>query len=145
MDVLIVNDNSADTDDNWANGTEILHTYNMAKAAGLTRMPPIPSIDYFVSHNLTANAAFFGCHTSEILTIIWLPNAKFSYDSNVPTSNFDYAPNETMSMIKNGNMIATQGGDKDWPLCLACGITHKSATKMPDKCKVCLEKYCQKV
>ena len=73
---MIVNDNSADTDDNWANGTEILHTYNEAKKAGLTRMPFIPDVATFMTKGLDKRAGIFGCNKKDQLTIVFLPNAK---------------------------------------------------------------------
>lgn len=144
LDVIIVNDNSADTDDNWPNGTEIIHTYKLALAAGLTRMPPMPSIDTFMKQGLYKRAAFFGCENKTYVTIIWLPNTNYTFASNVPSSQFDYPQNDTVEMIANGNMVATQGNDKDWPICLGCGIVHKNSEKMPWECKACLEKYCFK-
>jgi lysophospholipase len=142
--VLLVNDNSADTDDNWPNGTEILHTYNMAQASGLTRMPYIPSIETFMSKGLYKRATFFGCDNREQLTIIYLPNTNYTYASNIATAQFDYSINETRAMIANGNKIMTQNDDQDWPICLGCGIAHKSVRRMPGQCKACLEKYCYK-
>ena len=138
-----MNDNSADTDDNWPNGTEILHTYNLAKSAGLTKMPWVPSADKFIKQNLHKRASFYGCYAPDKATIIFLPNTNYtSFESNPPSSKFDYTKNETVAMIKNGNLIATQGKDKAWPTCLACGIVHKTARRMPEECKGCLEKYC---
>ncbi|TID23493.1 Lysophospholipase 2 [Venturia nashicola] len=43
VQVLVVNDNSADTPDNYPNGTEILATYLRARELGLSRMPLIPA------------------------------------------------------------------------------------------------------
>jgi lysophospholipase len=142
IDVLIVNDNSADTDDNFPNGTEIYHTYLQAQRLGLTRMPTIPPTDTFVSEGLNKRAAFFGCSDKTKLTIIYLPNVNYTYPSNQPTAKFQYAPNETAGMIANGNLIATQNGQAGWPLCLACGIMHKSLSPLPKECNDCLTKYC---
>jgi lysophospholipase len=73
VDVLIVNDNSADTATNYPNGTEIYNTYVVSQAAGLTRMPVIPDADVFVAKGFNKNPTFFGCNTPDTLTIIWLP------------------------------------------------------------------------
>ncbi|KIW05489.1 uncharacterized protein PV09_03373 [Verruconis gallopava] len=142
VDVILVNDNSADTDDNWPNGTEVLHTYEQAQNRKLTKMPSIPTPDVIVSNNLNKHAIFLGCHDASKVTIVWLPNAKYNFDSNVSTSQFQFTSDETAGMIANGNMIATQGGDNQWSICLACAITHKTARYLPDECKACLEKYC---
>jgi lysophospholipase len=142
IDVLIVNDDSADTTDNFPNGTEIHHTYVRAQQLGLTRMPDIPEVSTFVSEGLNKRAVFFGCYDSTKLTIIYLPNVNYSYPSNQPTSKFQYFPNETAGMIANGNLIATQNEEDGWPLCLACGIMHKSFSSVPSDCDDCLTKYC---
>jgi lysophospholipase len=105
-------------------------------------MPAVPTPEEFVAKGYHQRATFFGCHQQDQLTIVFLPNAKYSFDSNVPTAQFDYSANDTHAMIANGNMVATQNNDKDWPLCLACGITHKNARKLPKQCKACLAKYC---
>jgi lysophospholipase len=116
----------------------------MAKDAGLTKMPVIPSVEEFVSKGLYQRATFFGCNKADQLTIVFFPNAKYSFDSNIGTSQFDYSVNDTLAMIANGNLIATQNNDKDWPVCLACGITHKHVRRMPIECNACLDKYCHK-
>ena len=142
VDVVIVNDNSADTDDNWANGTEILHTYNEAKRAGLTRMPSIPDVATFMSKGLYKQACFFGCNKMDQLTIVWLPNTNYTFESNVPSSQFDYPKESVTAMIANGVQVALQGGDKQWPTCLGCAIAHKTAKALPSECTSCMQKYC---
>jgi lysophospholipase len=44
VDVIIVNDNSADTNTAFPNGSEIFTIYQQARNAGLYRMPIIPSL-----------------------------------------------------------------------------------------------------
>jgi lysophospholipase len=149
IDVILVNDNSADTDDNWPNGTEILHTYTLAKSVSpqLTKMPYIPPVSTFMDQNLYRRAAFFGCYDTTKATIIFLPNTNYTaFESNPASSKFDYTKEETEKMIQNGNLVATQGSDKEWATCLGCGIMHKNvgseSKKVLDKCKACLDKYC---
>ncbi|OJD30467.1 lysophospholipase [Diplodia corticola] len=146
IDVLIVNDNSADTDDNWPNGTEIRNTWTQATAqlGANSRMPDIPTPDVFVAEGLNKRPTFFGCNaTSDVLTILWVPNNNFTFDSNVATLKLQYSSNETSGMIANGQEVATQGGDARWPACLACGImVRKSGEALPDECDVCLAEYC---
>jgi lysophospholipase len=105
-------------------------------------MPSVPEPSEFISQKLNQRATIFGCNDPSKVTLVWLPNQKWSYDSNVATSQFEYTTDETAAMIQNGNSIATQGGDKQWTVCLACVIVHKTATFLPDDCKACLEKYC---
>ncbi|KAF2398042.1 FabD/lysophospholipase-like protein [Trichodelitschia bisporula] len=142
VDVLLVNDNSADTDDNWPNGTEIIHTYDQAKAAGLTRMPFIPDQKTWTEKGLAKRATFFGCGRPDKMTIVFMPNVGYSTESNLASSKFEYAKNETAAMIKNGAQIALQGGDPEWPSCLSCAILSKATTSLPLVCKGCFEKHC---
>ena len=142
VDVIIVNDNSADTTGNFPNGTEILHTYQAAAAAGLTRMPVIPSVATFVSEHLNQKPTFFGCNTNDTATIIYIPNFNYTFPSGEPTSKIQYYKNETDGMIANGVVIANYGGKADWPLCLGCGIMKKSGGALPSGCAACFDEYC---
>lgn len=147
IDVILVSDNSADTDSNYPNGTELLETYRQAQRAGLTKMPFIPPVAEFVSKGLHQRATFFGCGDESKTTLIFLPNFNFtSFDSGVPTTQFDYSTQQTTDMIEAGNRIALQNGDKEWPKCLACGIVEKKVEEedLPGGCKKCLDKYCYK-
>jgi lysophospholipase len=105
-------------------------------------MPTVPDIPTFMAKGLYQRAAFFGCHNKDTATLVFLPNAKFSYASNLPTSQFDYETKEVRAMIENGVQIATQGGDRAWPTCLGCAIVHKTAKSVPAQCAACLQKYC---
>ena len=142
IDVIIVNDNSADTVGNFPNGSEILHTYEAAVAAGLTRMPVIPSVATFVSEELNVKPTFFGCNTNDTATIIYIPNFNYTFPSGEPTAKIQYFVNETDGMIANGVEIANYGGKADWPLCLACGIMKKSGESLPAGCAACFTEYC---
>jgi lysophospholipase len=57
VDVIIVNDNSADSN-NFPNGSEILTTYVQSLSAGLTRMPVIPPVATFLSEGLNRRSTF---------------------------------------------------------------------------------------
>lgn len=143
VNVIIVNDNSADTSTNFPNGIEIFHTYNAAKAAGLTRMPVIPAADVFESQGLNQKPVFFGCHSPDTVTIIWIPNFNYTFPSGLSTYKLQYSVSETRGMISNGVAVANYGGEKGWPLCLACGIMAKNGnSSMPAGCAQCLQRYC---
>ena len=142
VDVVIVNDNSADTATNFPNGSEIVHTYQAASPAGLTRMPVIPSVATFVSENLNQKPTFFGCNTNDTVTIIYIPNFNYTFQSGQSTGKIQYYKNETDGMIANGVEIANYGGKADWPLCLGCGIMKKSGQQLPGGCAACFEEYC---
>lgn len=142
VDVIIVNDNSADTLYNFPNGSEILHTYEAAVAAGLTRMPVIPSVATFVSEGLDQKPTFFGCNTNDTATIVYIPNHNYTYQSGTPTGKIQYYSNETDGMVANGVEIGSYGGKANWPLCLGCGIMKKSGETLPDGCAACFDEYC---
>ncbi|KAF2097096.1 lysophospholipase [Rhizodiscina lignyota] len=141
-DVLIVNDNSADTSNNFPNGSEILTTYVQAQATGLSRMPFIPSVDTFISQGLNKRATFFGCDDNSQLTIIYLPNTAYTYNSGQSTAKLEYTVAETDAMIANGVQIATQNGTSGWPTCLGCAIVKKTGGTLPSACTACFNKYC---
>jgi len=142
VDVIIVNDNSADTSNNFPNGSEILTTYVQSLSAGLTRMPVIPPVAKFISEGLNQRPTFFGCHDTSKTTIIYLPNYNYTFPSNEPTAKLQYTKNETIGMIANGVQIATKGGDQGWPLCLACGLMKKAGGTLPRGCTACFCQYC---
>ncbi|KIX92539.1 uncharacterized protein Z520_11715 [Fonsecaea multimorphosa CBS 102226] len=142
VDVLIVNDNSADTAGNFPNGSEIYHTYQAATAAGLTRMPVIPPPATFVSESLNQRPTFFGCNSNDTLTIIFIPNYNYTFDSGTSTTKIQYYANQTDAMIANGVQTANCGGEANWPLCLGCGIMKKSGETLPGGCAACFDEYC---
>lgn len=142
VDVIIVNDNSADTLGNYPNGSEIVNTYDAAVAAGLTRMPAIPPVATFVSEGLNQKPTFFGCDDDETATIIFIPNFNYTYESGQLTAKIQYNRTETVGMVDNGVQVASYGGKANWPLCLACGIMKKSGGSLPDGCDACFDEYC---
>ena len=141
LDVLIANDNSADTTDNFPNGTEIHQTYLNAQADGHTRMPYIPPVSTFTDEGLNKRATFFGCNETDTMFIVYLPNVNYTFPSNQPTLKLQYSVKQTQAMIHNGVEIATQNGDKQWPFCLACAVMNK-AEDLPAGCNACFDKYC---
>lgn len=142
VQVLIVNDNSADTVDNYPNGTEISATYQQALAAGLTRMPIIPPVSTFVSQGLNKRATFFGCNDKSKITIVFLPNVNYTTNSGIPTSKIQYSAEETNALMANGVETAMQGGDEGWPVCLGCAVVMKTGETLPAECQACFTKYC---
>ena len=141
VDVILVNHNSADTN-NFPNGSELYTTYQQARDQGLTRMPVITTVDVFLAEGYNKRPTFFGCNDSSKATIIYIPNTDYTYPSNQPTSKLQYTVAETDAMIANGVQIASKGGDKGWPLCLACGIMKKAGGMLPSGCASCLSTYC---
>ena len=142
IDVLIVNDNTADTSSNFPNGTQILNTYKQAQAAGLKKMPLIPSADVFIANGFQKRPTFFGCDSLETLTIVYLPNTAYSFASGESTDKLEYSEADTDGMIANGGKVATENGDANWPTCLGCAITKKIGGSLPDACSACFKLYC---
>jgi lysophospholipase len=141
VDVLLVNDNSADSN-NFPNGSEILTTYVQSFNHNLTRMPFIPSVETFVAEGLNTRATFFGCNATDKITIVYIPNTAYTYQSNVATAQLQYEKNETDSMVANGVQMISQGGDAAWGTCLGCAIMSKSGATLPSECQACFNKYC---
>ncbi|ROW10139.1 hypothetical protein VMCG_01835 [Cytospora schulzeri] len=122
VSVLIINDNSADTDEAFPNGMSLVLAYEESQTGRLAgRFPAVPAAGEFS----TARAQFFGCDDADAVTVIYLPNSDWTYASNTTTLQLTYTADETDSMISNGNQIAAQGGDEYWGACLACGIMLK--------------------
>jgi lysophospholipase len=142
VDVLLVNDNSADDSNNWPNGTEILTTYVQSLNHNLTRMPFIPSVETFISEGLNKRATFFGCNETDKLTIVYLPNVNLTYATNTSTFKLQYSVAETEGMIGNGLAMANQGGEAGWGTCLGCAIMMKTGNALPSDCTACFAKYC---
>jgi lysophospholipase len=143
VDVIIVNDNSADTNTGFPNGSEIFTTYQQARNAGLYRMPVIPSPEVFLSNGLNQRPTFFGCNTTITATIVYLPNFNYTFPSNQPTFESIYSQTGTDGMIANGIEVASKGGDPGWAICLGCAIMIKSPrAALPAGCAACYQQYC---
>jgi lysophospholipase len=141
ISAIIVNDNSADTN-NYPNGSSLLTTYVQSLNSGLKRMPFIPSVETFLSKGLNKRATFFGCAEPSKITIVYLPNANFTFASNVSTFQLQYEKSETDAMIANGVEVASQGGKEGWGTCLGCALMMKTGQILPDDCQDCFNEYC---
>jgi lysophospholipase len=141
VDVLIVNDNTADTANNFPNGSSIHQTYLQAQIAGLSKMPFVPDPDTFVAEGLNTRATFFGCDEKNTTLMVFLPNKEYSFDSGTPTAKIVYSKEETRGMIANGVQVGDQDGEEGWGLCLACAIKIREEG-LPEGCEACFEKYC---
>ncbi|ODV60241.1 uncharacterized protein ASCRUDRAFT_76275 [Ascoidea rubescens DSM 1968] len=156
VDVIFGFDNSANTEDNWPNGTSLIRTYQrqFGSQANATVFPYVPDAETFLKENLTTSPIFFGCDSSNFTNssnipplIVYLANHRNSYDSNKPTLLTYYTREEKLSMVKNGFEISTNGNDTDhWPTCVGCAILKRSFDRnndaLPDVCEECFENYC---
>ncbi|POS76997.1 hypothetical protein DHEL01_v204616 [Diaporthe helianthi] len=146
VSVIFLSDSSAD-EDNFPTGACLIdaswYTKNISRIAD--RMPTIPVQEVFFEQGLNKRATFFGCDEPEAVTIVYLPNVNYTYESNKPTTKFQYDPDETEAMIANGAETATQNGAEGWGLCLACAVMMKEeGASLPDGCDACFEQWCYK-
>lgn len=145
VSVILLSDASADSEDNFPTGEGLIDAWELVQNNTRInfRMPTIPDQETFLVKGLNRRAVFFGCNEPEAVTIVYLPNVNHTYESNQPTSKYQYSPDETRGMIANGNAVATQNGDEGWGLCLACGILKKEAgATLPEGCDACFSQYC---
>lgn len=108
-----------------------------------TRLPRIPDKEIILAQGLTNRAVFFGCNESEAVTIVYLPNVNYIYESNLSTAQSQYDYDVTEGVIANGVMVATQNREEGWGLCLACAIMMKEeGVSLPDGCEACFDRWC---
>jgi len=119
VDVIFAVDSSADTLKengalNWPNGTALVATYarSLLPIANGTSFPAIPDVNTFVNLGLNKKPAFFGCDfentTAPTPLVVYIPNAPYSYLSNVSTFQLDYTHQERGDIIQNGFNVGTQ-------------------------------------
>ena len=142
INVILVNDNSADTSANYPDGSELYQTYMQAQMAGLTKMPTIPPSSVFVANGYNIRPTFFGCNDASKITIIYLPNHNYTFPSGQSTAKLQYSPSETDGMIKNGGQVATFGGNATFAQCLGCAISKKTGNALPTGCTRCFADFC---
>ncbi|KAL6792532.1 lysophospholipase [Trichoderma sp. SZMC 28013] len=156
VDVIFAVDGSADTATLWPNGTAMVATFNRSEArvsANDSRFPDVPDQNTFVNLGLNQRPTFFGCtngsNTPRGPLIVYMPNAPYSFQSNVSTFDLEYSDEERNQIIQNGYNMATMGNgtvDSNWPACIGCAILARSLvrtrTRVPSKCADCFARYC---
>lgn len=165
LDVLFAFDNSADTDENWPNGTSMVASYErqFLSQGNNTIFPYVPDAATFRNLNLTARPAFFGCDASNLtlLTdgdtdralllplIVYTANRPFTYYSNVLTFTLSYEDYQKRGLIKNGFEVASRLNgtlDDNWKACVACAIIRREQERQgieqSDQCAECFSEYC---
>ncbi|RKP29532.1 lysophospholipase [Metschnikowia bicuspidata] len=167
LDVIFAYDNSADTDQNWPNGSSLVATYErqfLDQGKG-TIFPYVPDANSFRNLNFTAHPTFFGCDAKNLSSlpaarenlsliydvplIIYTANRPFTYWSNTSTFQLIYDPPQRHGMIQNGFEVALRINntlDFDWRACVACAIIRREqerqGVEQSDQCKRCFKKYC---
>ncbi|KIW39022.1 uncharacterized protein PV06_08839 [Exophiala oligosperma] len=157
LDVVFAVDSSADTRTNWPNGASMVATYERYQdPRGIgngTSFPSTPDTNTFVNLGLNARPTFFGCNSSNMTgpgpVIVYIPNAPYSYFSNVSTFELTYNASTRNAIVQNGYNVATQANgslDTSWPACVGCAILTRSfertETEVPDQYQKCFERYC---
>jgi len=159
VDVIFAIDSSADTTFFWPNGTSLVATYERSLSAlqNKTNFPSIPDQNTFVNLGLNTRPTFFGCNSTNSTLpgstrpaplIVYLPNAPYSFNSNVSTYDLSYSDSDRDSIITNGYNVATRGNSSTemWPTCVGCAILSRSlertGTAVPAVCNTCMTDYC---
>ena len=156
VDVIFAVDSSADTTNNWPNGSALVATYQRSLNNTIengTAFPSIPDFNTFINLGLNNRPTFFGCNASNITgeapLIVYIPNAPYITNSNYSTFMLSYNNTLRNVIIENGYDVATQANgtiDNEWPACMACAALSRSFTKtgtaVPDACSSCFDRYC---
>lgn len=157
VDVIFAVDSSADTGNNWPNGTAMVATYersiNHKDLSNGTAFPAVPDQNTFVNKGLNTRPTFFGCDSKNMTgpspLVVYLPNYPYVAFSNVSTYDLTYNNTERNAIITNGADIVTMANstrDSEWSTCVGCAILSRSFertnTTVPDACSSCFEKFC---
>lgn len=157
VDVIFAVDSSADTDYYWPNGTSLVATYERSlNSTGIgngTAFPAVPDVNTFVNLGLNTRPTFFGCDSSNISgpapLVVYVPNAPYSFHSNVSTFQLSTDDTERDNIILNGYEVATMANstlDGNWTSCVGCAILSRSFertnTTLPEICNTCFDRYC---
>lgn len=148
VNILIVNDNSGMGVPGYPTGSALIATYAAAQKAGVGhRLPVIPDAAVFNSSGLSLKPTFFGCNgNKDQLTLVYLPDRPYSYESGVAITKVQFTPAETDAMIGNGVLVGSYNGTAGWDTCLSCVIlkkaTESAGKALPAECKDCLQTHC---
>ena len=121
-------------------------------------IPEIPDTNTFFNLGLNNKPTFFGCDTNNntqnsttktFPLIVYLPNAPYTFNSNVSTFNLSYPDTARNDLVANGYALATQLNgtlDSNWSQCVGCAMLSRSlqrtGTQVPSVCQKCFSKYC---
>lgn len=168
VDVIFAYDNSADTPQNWPNGSSLVFTYQrqFSTQGHGTPFPYVPNVATFIEDELNVKPVFFGCdaanlsslieyhgnkdiNETDIPLVIYMPNSEMSYQTNFSTYKLSYEDEEKMGIFQNGFEVSTRNNftdDKNWSKCVGCAIIRRQQERMgleqSDECKECFQEYC---
>jgi lysophospholipase len=157
IDVVFAVDVSADTiPGNWPSGGAMIASYQRTLNSALmngTAFPAVPDPYTFINLGLNVRPTFFGCDSKKTSAptpiVVYIPNAPYSYMSNLSSSTTEFNNSVRNSIIQNGYEVATMGNgtvEQEWPICVGCVMLLRSLertnTTIPQQCNECFKKHC---
>lgn len=158
VDVVFALDFSSDGTDSFPNGLSLVRTYErqFLEVGKHEAFPYVPSTDVFVDLGLNKHPVFFGCNSTNLTDlayipplVVYLPNAEYSYASNVSTFQQSFDLTERKDLIQNSFEAATMGNmtkDPEFLGCVGCAVMRRKQEQQnltwPDECSKCFSRYC---
>lgn len=163
VDIVFTFDNSANTEDNWPNGTTLFATEErwLSSFPNDTFYQLPSSSEEFVELGLNLGPVFFGCNGSDLITdelthpnaianftfmkplLVYIPNTNLTAMSNV--TGFTFTNEERNDLVGNGFELL-QGDSDDFAQCVGCAIIRRSEERLglspSPNCAKCFETYC---
>lgn len=163
LDIVFAFDNSAQTEDNWPDGTTLFAT----EERWLESFPDdefyaLPSsTEEFVELGLNKKPVFFGCNGSSLITdennpnatvdfnvmkplLVYVPNTNLTAMSNI--TNYQFSYKERNAIVNNGFELALNDEEDDFAQCVGCAIIRRSEERagieISPFCSKCFTKYC---
>lgn len=163
VDIVFAFDNSANTENNWPNGTTLFATEErwLESFPNDTFYELPASAEEFVELGLNLGPVFFGCNGSELITdelthpgaianftfmkplLVYVPNTNLTAMSNV--TGYTYTNEERNALVGNGFELL-QGDNEDFAQCVGCAIIRRSEERLglspSPNCAKCFDTYC---
>ncbi|KNC86207.1 hypothetical protein SARC_01644 [Sphaeroforma arctica JP610] len=121
VDVIIILDNAGDSAWTVPNGDSVVRFSNYSTMQGIP-FPDTPTKEeYIADPSLAEGIRFFGCHYSEVPTLVYIANQLVVHNTNQTTIKLAYQNDEIEGFMTNDHAILTQQvGFEDAPVCMAC-------------------------
>ena len=158
LDIVFALDNSADTNQSWPDGASLVNTYQrqFSSQGKHAAFPYVPDVNTFVNLGLNKRPTFFGCDANNLTDlayipplIVYIPNSRYSFNSNQSTFKLSYSEKERRAMIQNGFEAATRNNfteDSNFMGCIGCAIIRRKQQAfnytLPKECDQCFSNYC---
>ncbi|EEB07017.1 lysophospholipase [Schizosaccharomyces japonicus yFS275] len=164
VDTVFAVDSSANKPYAWPNGSSLVNTYKRMVETPSQRnfdvrgFPYIPDEATFVSLGLNSRPTFFGCDgrnttlNSSVVNnktpplVVYLPNAPWTFDSNISTFDLSIDDDDVDDIIKNSVINVSQNNSETFTTCIACALIQRSLERKnmstTSQCKQCFSDYC---